>query len=163
MRMRDILEYCIGGIRQNVSAGTLVIHEGGRTGHLYVLIEGRLEVVKGDSVVAVLTEPGAVLGEMSVLLDQPHTATVRAAADSVIYEFNDAASFLRDQPQVSLLIARLLAQRLNVATTYLADLMHQYAGHGNHLALVGDILQSMINLPPSQVSPGSDRQSDPRM
>ena len=53
--MRDILEYCIGGIRQNVSAGTLVIHEGGRTGHLYVLIEGRLEVVKGDSVVAVLT------------------------------------------------------------------------------------------------------------
>ena len=41
--MRDILEYCIGGIRQNVSAGTLVIYEGGRTGHLYVLIEGRLE------------------------------------------------------------------------------------------------------------------------
>lgn len=161
--MRDILEYCIGGIRQNVSAGTLVIHEGGRTGHLYVLIEGRLEVVKGDSVVAVLTEPGAVLGEMSVLLDQPHTATVRAAADSIVYEFNDAASFLRDQPAVALLIARLLAQRLNVATTYLADLMHQYAGHGNHLAMVGDILQSMINLPPSQVSPGSDRQSDPRM
>ena len=161
--MRDILEYCIGGIRQNVSAGTLVIHEGGRTGHLYVLIEGRLEVVKGDSVVAVLTEPGAVLGEMSVLLDQPHTATVRAASDSTIYEFDDAASFLRDQPQVALLIARLLAQRLNVATTYLADLMHQYAGHGTHLSMVSELLQSMINLPPSQVSPGSDRQSDPRM
>ena len=45
-----------------------------------MLIEGRLEVVKGDSVVAVLTEPGAVLGEMSVLLEQPHTATVRAAS-----------------------------------------------------------------------------------
>ena len=57
-------------------------------------------------------------------------------------------SFLREQPAVSLLIARLLAQRLNVATTYLADLMHQYAGHGNHLAMVGEILQSMINLPP---------------
>jgi len=37
---------------------------------------------------------------MSVLLDQPHTATVRAASDSVIYEFDDAASFLRDQPAV---------------------------------------------------------------
>jgi CRP-like cAMP-binding protein len=120
-------------------------------------------VIKGDSVVAVLTEPGALLGEMSVLLDQPHTATVRAAADSVVYEFDDAAAFLRDQPQVSLLIARLLAQRLNVANTYLADLMHQYAGHGNHLSMVGELLQSMINLPPSQVSPGSDRQSDPRL
>jgi CRP/FNR family cyclic AMP-dependent transcriptional regulator len=161
--MRDILEYCLGGVRRDVSAGTLVLHEGGRTGHLYVLIEGRLEVVKGDTVVATLTEPGAVLGEMSVLLDQPHTATVRAALDSVIYEIDDAASFLRARPAVAILIARMLAQRLNAANTYLADIKRQYAGHGNHLAMVGDLLQSMINLPPSQVSPGSDRQSDPRM
>jgi CRP-like cAMP-binding protein len=98
-----------------------------------------------------------------VLLDQPHTATVRAVQDSAIYEIYDAASFLRQQPAVALIIARMLAQRLNVANTYLADLKRQYAGHGNHLAMVGDLLQSMINLPPTQVSPGSDRQSDPRM
>src|SRR3982074_142935 len=134
--MRAVLDYCTGGIQRKVPAGTLVIHEGGTTGHLYVLMEGRLEVLKGDTVVAVIAEPGAVLGEMSVLLDQPHLA---------------------------LLIARLLAQRLNVANTYLADIKRQYAGHGNHLAMVGDILQSMINLSPPQVSPGSDRQSDPRM
>jgi CRP/FNR family cyclic AMP-dependent transcriptional regulator len=161
--MREILEYCIGGIRRNVSPGDLVVHEGGRTGHLYILIEGRLEVVKGDTVVASITEPGAVLGEMSVLLDMPHTATVRAATDSAIYEIDDAATFLRTQPAVALLIARLLAQRLNVANTYLADIKRQYAGHGNHLEMVGDILQSMINLSPTQVSPGSDRQSDPRI
>ena len=160
--MRDILEYCIGGVRRNVPAGTEILHEGGRTGHLYVLIEGRLEVVKGETVVATLTEPGAVTGEMSVLLDTPHTATVRAAQDSAIYEIDDAASFLRQQPAVALTIARMMAQRLNVATTYLADLKRQYGGDGNHLAMVGDILQSMINLPPTQVSPGSDRQSDPR-
>ena len=163
MPMRAILDYCGGGTKQAVAAGTLILHEGGQTGHLFVLLEGRLEVVKGDSVVAVLIEPGAVLGEMSVLLDQPHTATVRAASNSVVYEFDDAASFLRDQPAVALLIAQLLAQRLNVATTYLADLMHQYADHGTHLSMVGEILQSMINLPPMQVAPGSDRQSDPRM
>jgi CRP/FNR family transcriptional regulator, cyclic AMP receptor protein len=161
--MRDILEYCVGGLRRNISAGSEILHEGGRTGHLYVLIEGRLEVVKGDTIVATITEPGAVLGEMSVLLDKPHTATVRAAADSVIYEIDDAASFLRQQPAVAILIAKMLAQRLNVANTYLADLKQQYAGHGNHLAMVGDLLQSMINLPPSEVSPGSDRQSDPRI
>ena len=161
--MRAILDHCTGGIQRSVSAGTLIIHEGGTTGHLYVLIEGRLEVVKGDTVVAIITEPGAVLGEMSVLLDQPHTATVRAASDSAVYEIGDAASFLRDQPAVALLIARLLAQRLNVATTYLADIMQQYAGHGDHLAMVGEILQSMINLPPIQISPGSDLQSDSRL
>ena len=161
--MREILDYCTGGVRRDVSAGLFVVHEGHTTGHLYVLIEGRLEVIKGDTVVATITEPGAVLGEMSVLLDKPHTATVRAASKSVIYEINDAASFLRQQPAVAILIARMLAQRLNVANTYLADLKRQYAGHGTHLAMVGEVLQSMINLPPSEVSPGSDRQSDPRM
>jgi CRP/FNR family transcriptional regulator, cyclic AMP receptor protein len=161
--MRAVLDYCSGALQRNVSAGTLILHEGSTTGHLFVLIEGKLEVVKGDTVVASIVEPGAVVGEMSVLLDLPHTATVRAASNSTIYEFSDAGSFLRDQPAVALLIARLLAQRLNVATTYLADVMHQYAGHGDHLAMVGEILQNMINLPPIKVSPGSDRQSDPRM
>lgn len=161
--MRAVLDYCGGATKREVPAGALVLHEGSKTGHLFVLLEGRLEVVKGDSVVAVVNEPGAMFGEMSVLLDQPHTATVRAASDSVVYEFDDAAAFLRDQPAVALLIAQLLAQRLNVATTYLADLMHQYADHGTHLSMVGEILQSMINLPPMQVAPGSDRQSDPRM
>ena len=88
---------------------------------------------------------------------------MRAAADSVIYEIDDAASFLRQQPAVAILIAKMLAQRLNVANTYLADLKQQYAGQGNHLAMVGDLLQSMINLPSAQVSPGSDRKSDPRL
>ena len=161
--MREILDYCTGGTQRTVPAGAVVLHEGSKTGRLFVLIEGRLEIIRGDAVVAVLAEPGAVTGEMSLLLDRPHTATVRAASDSVIYEFNDAASFLNEQPAVALLIARLLAQRVNVATTYLADLMKQYAGHGTHLEMVGEILQSMISLPPQEVSPGSDRQSDPRM
>ncbi len=161
--MREILDYCSGGVQWRVPAGTVIIREGGKTGHLFVLIEGRLEVLKGDGVVAVLAEPGAMFGEMSVLLDQPHTASVRAASDSLVYEFDDAARFLREQPEVTLVLARLLAQRLNVATTYLADLMNQYADHGSHMAMIGDILQSMINLPPLQVAPGSDRQSDPRM
>src|ERR1700730_4080965 len=102
--MRDVLEYCIGGHRSSVPEGTLVIREGETTGHLFVLIEGYLEVVKGETVVASVTEPGAVFGEMSVLLRRPHSATVRAAADSVVYEFSDAASFLQAQPAVALLI-----------------------------------------------------------
>ena len=161
--MREILDYCKGAVQRQVPAGTVLITEGSTTGHLFVLAEGQLEVLRGDTVVAVLSEPGAVTGEMSVLLETPHTATVRTSAPSTLYEFENAAAFLNEQPAVALLIARLLAQRLNVATTYLADLMHQYAGHGTHLEMVGEILQSMINLPPQQVSPGSDRQSDPRM
>ena len=80
---------------RQVAAGTIIVAEGGTTGHLYVLMQGKLEVLKGEMVVATVTEPGAVLGEMSVLLGQPHTATVRACSNSVVYEFEDAASFLK--------------------------------------------------------------------
>src|SRR5436305_14255721 len=99
--MREILDYCTGGVQRDVSAGAFVVHEGHTTGHLYVLIEGRLEVIKGDTVVAAITEPGAVLGEMSVLLDHPHTAAVRAASQAESYEIHDAAPFLRQQPAVA--------------------------------------------------------------
>jgi CRP-like cAMP-binding protein len=161
--MREILDYCKDGTEREVPAGTVLIQEGSKTGRLFVLIKGQLEVIRGDNVVAVLAEPGAVTGEMSLLLDRPHTATVRAAADSTIYQFDDAGSFLSAQPAVALLIARLLAQRLNVASSYLADLMQQYEGHGTHLEMVGEILQCMISLPPQRVSPGSDREADGRL
>jgi len=161
--MKDMLKYCVGGREQKIMAGATILHEGSRTGHLHILIDGRVEVVRGDIVVASIAEPGAIFGEMSVLLEQGHTAAVRAATDATIYEIGDASVFMRDNPDVALLIAKLLARRLYVATTYLADLRRQYAGHGNHLAMVGDLLQSMINLPTTEVSPGSDRQSDPRI
>ena len=79
--MHEILDYCTGGTTRHISGGKLIVREGGKSGHLFILIEGRLEVIKGDSVVAVLTEPGAVFGEMSVLLNRPHSASVRAASE----------------------------------------------------------------------------------
>src|SRR3954454_7981053 len=53
--MRAVLDYCGGGQRSSMPEGTLVIREGETTGHLFVLVEGRLEVIKGDTVVASIT------------------------------------------------------------------------------------------------------------
>ena len=161
--MKDVLEYCVGGDRKRYAAGELLLREGERSGQLYILLEGQIEVVRGETVVASIVEPGAMFGEMSILLDQNHSANVRAATATTAYVVNDAASFLRDRPQLVFLIAQLLARRLFMATTYLADVKKQYAGQGNHLAMVADLLQSMINLPPPEISPGSDLKSDPRI
>jgi CRP/FNR family cyclic AMP-dependent transcriptional regulator len=161
--MTDFQRHCTGGHDRIIAAGTELLEEGHSTGHLYILLDGRLEVIKTGTTVAVVSEPGALFGEMSLLLGQPHTATVRALAECRIYEILDAQRFLAENPGLTLSIARMLAQRLNVANTYLADLKRQYAGHGTHLAMVGEVLQSMINLPPQQVSPGTDLESDPRL
>jgi CRP/FNR family transcriptional regulator, cyclic AMP receptor protein len=158
--MSAILEHCNGGRERLLPAGTLVIREGETTGRLHVLLEGRLDVLKGDTLVASLAEPGAVVGEMSVLLGRPHSATVRAARASTVYEFDEAAGFLRSHPAIALDVARLLAQRLHAATSYLADIKRQYAGHGDHLAMVGEVLESLVNQPATSLSPGSDRDCD---
>ena len=46
--MREILDYCKGAVQRQVPAGTVLITEGSTTGHLFVLIEGQLEVLRGD-------------------------------------------------------------------------------------------------------------------
>ena len=159
--MHSVLESCDIKKKKLIAAGTVLLKEGSRTGYIYVLAEGMIEVLRGETQVAVVSEPGSVFGEMSVLLDTPHTATVRTLSSATMYAFDDAAGFLRSDPQIAFEIARLLAQRLNSATTYLVDLKRQYAGQGNHLGMVSDVLASLIHQQEAEFIPGSDRQPDP--
>ena len=57
--------------------GAILIAEGKTSGRLYVL--GAVEILKGDFQINVVSDRGAIFGEMSALLDIPHMATVRAA------------------------------------------------------------------------------------
>jgi CRP/FNR family cyclic AMP-dependent transcriptional regulator len=155
--MREILEHCGGIPKKDVAKGTILLQEGQKTGHAYVLVEGRLEVLRGETQVSVSEEPGSLYGEMSVLLDAPHTATVRAVTDSRVHVIEDAEAFFRDHPKLAWLAATLLARRLNAATSYLADLMRQYAGYGDHLEMVGDVLASLLHEQGRDIKPGSDR------
>ena len=59
-------------------AGETVFAEGTKTGRLLILNSGAVAIVKGGTEIATVAEPGAVFGELSALLDQPHSADVRA-------------------------------------------------------------------------------------
>jgi CRP/FNR family transcriptional regulator, cyclic AMP receptor protein len=161
--MPSILDHCRNARSEAFAAGTVLLDEGVNSGRLLVLVSGTVEVLRGETQVAVMSEPGAVFGEMSVLLGQAHTATVRAITPVTAYAFPDADAFLRSNPAIAFFIARLLAQRLNAATTYLVDLKHQFEGHGDHLGMVGEVLESLIHHPDREVTPGSDLRNDPRM
>jgi CRP-like cAMP-binding protein len=161
--MGTILQHCAGLPRKTFVAGEVLLEEGKTSGRLFVLSEGSIDVVRGETVVATVTEPGSVFGEMSVLLNAPHTASVRGASAGNCYVFDNAQAFLASHPEIAFLIARLLAQRLNAATTYLVDIKRQFAGHENHLEMVGEILESLMHHQEAEFTPGSDRQPDPRM
>jgi CRP-like cAMP-binding protein len=104
-----------------------------------------------------------MFGEMSVLLDVPHTATVRALSPVTARVAEDGVAFMKRHPEIAFFLARLLAQRLNAATTYLVDLKQQFEGHGDHLGMVGEVLDALIHNQQDDFTPGSDREPDPRM
>ena len=85
--------------------------------------------------------------EMSVLLDMPHSATVKALSAADCYVIDDALSFLESRAEVAIHIATLLARRLYYTTTYLVDLQQQAAGRREDLDLVDKILAQLVQSP----------------
>jgi CRP-like cAMP-binding protein len=73
--------------------------------------------VKEDTEIARVAERGAVFGELSVLLDQPHTAEV-CALETSQFHVADAAGLLARDPMTVLYRATVLARRLNAANQY---------------------------------------------
>jgi Cyclic nucleotide-binding domain len=92
--------------------GETVIVDGSTTGRLLILKKGNVAVVKEDAEIATVADPGAVFGELSVLLDQPHNADVRALETSQFYVAN-ATTLLTENPIAVLYVATVLAQRHN--------------------------------------------------
>ena len=161
--MSSIIELCRDSKPREWPAGSVLLSEGETTGHLYVLKSGVVEVLRGNTQVAVIEDPGAVFGEMSALLGSPHTATVRVMTSAQLYAFDDAQSFLRANPDITFFVSRLLASRLNAATTYLADLKRQFEDQGNHLGMVGEVLDVLIHQQDEGFSSGPEERSDPRL
>jgi len=104
--------------------GEIVLNAASMTGRLLILKQGAVTVIKEGVEIAVVTEPGAVFGEVSVLLDQPHAAEVRALEASQFY-VADAATLLRVDPIALLYVATVLARRLDGANQALIELKRQ--------------------------------------
>jgi len=104
--------------------GETVIADGSKTGRLLILRKGTVAIVKEDTEIAKVSEPGAVFGELSVLLDQPHTADVRALETSQFHVAN-ATTLLAQNPIAVLYVATMLAHRLDGANHALVQLKHQ--------------------------------------
>ena len=130
-------------------AGAVLIRQGGdETGKLIVLKEGEVEILRDDKFVASIRQPGAIFGEMSVLLGRPHSATVRAVTDVQLFVIADAINVLEAHPAWLLQIARLLAQRINATTAQLVALKRQ----------AGEEEEDVLILPTNVFSSWSDPQ-----
>ncbi len=105
---------------ESYEAGETVFAEGTKTGRLLILKTGAVGIYKGDIEFAQVAEAGAVFGELSALLDAPHSADVRALETSE-FHVADAATLLKD-PTALLYITVVLARRIDAANQGLLQL-----------------------------------------
>jgi CRP/FNR family cyclic AMP-dependent transcriptional regulator len=140
--------------------GATIVAEGGATGAIWVLVSGALGVRRAGELVNTITQPGALVGEVSVLLNTAGSATVAATERSRLRYAADGRAFLASDPAILTFVAVGLAERLNFVTTYLADLKHQY-GDAPGLSMVPDVLQRLAQRQSVSAKPGSARDPDP--
>ena len=160
--MQAILDVCSSLPEAHFATDEWLIQEGLPAGKLYVLISGEVVVLKGETEVARISEPGSVFGEMSALLDLPYSASVRAVGPVRAHLSESAAEFIASNPAVALHTARILAQRLHAATAYLADVKEQFADQKNHFAMMDRVLETLMQRQASKAGQPRAR-SDPRL
>jgi type IV pilus assembly protein PilB len=101
----------------------VIVREGAPGVSMYIIKAGLVEIRKKDPtsgidfLVAQLSE-GAAVGEMSLLTGKPRSATVTTVQPTVVFTLTraDFRNLLTQHPEISLGLARILAERLEDAT-----------------------------------------------
>jgi len=140
----EFLNLVAGCKTRDYAPGEVVMQQDLPAGPLLVLVEGEVEVLRDDLRVSKVAPPGAVFGEMSVLLKCTHTATVRALKPSRFAVIENPQEFLASSALASLQVATLLAKRLDTLSKYLVDVKRQYEGH-DHLGMVDEVLGTLMH------------------
>ncbi|MBV9163444.1 MAG: Crp/Fnr family transcriptional regulator [Pseudonocardiales bacterium] len=106
---------------RRLPAGTPLFIEGTRSDAVVVVISGRVKVFTsaedGSEVVLAVRGPGALLGELAAIDQQPHSASVRSLepAEVLTVGRREFIAFLQAHPRTMWLLMRILTNRLRDA------------------------------------------------
>jgi anti-sigma regulatory factor (Ser/Thr protein kinase)/CheY-like chemotaxis protein len=97
-----------------VAPGAMVFREGEAGDFLYYIAKGRYDVLVKGTVVSSLSADDVFMGEMSFLLNNRRSASVRAATDGTLIRISkrDFVEAVKRKPHYALFLCRLLAQRI---------------------------------------------------
>ncbi len=100
-------------------ANEVLIEEGSPGTSVYILSEGEVCVSIDGKEINRITEEGAILGEMSALLGKSRGATVSVVQPSKLYVIEDLLTFLRQNPELAILLLKSMAARVDTANQQL--------------------------------------------
>ncbi|WP_426304874.1 Crp/Fnr family transcriptional regulator [Acidovorax facilis] len=108
-------------IKRRFKRGEALVEQGQKSNALFILLTGRARVMTSDSrgreVILATLSQGDYLGEMSIIDNEPHSATVRAEVQTDVLMLGRAefARCLTENASMSLVVMRGLVKRLRHA------------------------------------------------
>ena len=108
-------------IKRRFKRGKALVEQGQKSNALFILLTGRARVMTADSrgreVILATLAQGDYLGEMSIIDNEPHSATVRAEVQTDVLMLGRAefARCLTENASMSLVVMRGLVKRLRHA------------------------------------------------
>lgn len=103
------------------SSGDLILQEGQASIGCFIILSGKVEIIKGLHTLRPrkITElgNGEIVGELSVIDEQPHSASVRALEDTqcIMIERWDLKAQMQAYPEIALQLLPILAARLRAS------------------------------------------------
>jgi CRP-like cAMP-binding protein len=97
-----------------VSPGDIILREGDISDFIFYIVNGEFNILVGEYLVSTLSQEDIFLGEMSFLLEHRRTATVSAKTEGRLIKVSkrEFVAAIKKKPHYALLLARLLAQRI---------------------------------------------------
>lgn len=142
--MASILALTQNQPQRNLEAGETLVREGEESGDLYILETGRLIVERQGVKIAEIKEPGALVGEMSVLLAKESSATVRAERATTVRVIDNPIPFLERTPIIALHVATLACARLDATSALLVELRKENAGKAAEQSLLNRVFSALV-------------------
>jgi len=108
-------------VKRRFKRGETIVEQGKKTNALFILLNGRARVLTADSrgreVILATLQPGDHIGEMSLIDNEPHSATVRAEVqiDVLMLGRVEFARCLPENTSMAYAVMRGLVQRLRHA------------------------------------------------
>ena len=115
-------------VKRRFRRGELIVEHGRKSNALFILLNGRARVLTSDSrgreVILAVLHPGDYVGEMSLIDNEPHSATVRAEVqtDMLILGRAEFSRCLPDSSSLAYAILRGLVARLRQADRQIESL-----------------------------------------
>ena len=113
--------------QKSFGPGDLIVEEGETGNGLYIIVSGKVEILKGlgteNQVTLGERASGEVFGEMALLGEWPRTATVRSLDEVECLGIDRWVflSLLERQPQIGINMLQILAKRLRESDAKLAE------------------------------------------